>query len=118
MCGRAEQLPLTEGQSDRHRYLKEDQKGLKIQGKEIVVSLLWSFGTLRWATELQTTKPEVITGAEMARTTHIQNNYIERANAQSAADPVYWVGMVWSASYALARPRAEATRPDERPGQG
>ena len=43
---------------------------------------------------------------------------IERANAQNAADPVYWVGMVWSASYALARPRAEATRPDERPGQG
>ena len=25
--------------------------------------------------------------------------------------------MVWLASYSLARPRAEATRPDERPGQ-
>ena len=31
---------------------------------------------------------------------------IERANARNAADPVYFDGMVWSASYALARPRA------------
>lgn len=88
MCGRAEQLPLTEGQSDRHRYLKEDQKGLKVQGKEIVVSLLWSFGTLRWATELQTPKPEVITGTEMACTTHIYiNNYIH--SAQSTAGSIH-----------------------------
>ena len=43
--------------------------------------------------------------------THI---YIERANPHSA-DPVYLDGMVWSASYALAGPRTEATGPEHRP---
>ena len=32
--------------------------------------------------------------------------YIERANAQDAADTVNLDGVVWSASYALARPQA------------
>ena len=39
---------------------------------------------------------------------------IERANAQNAADPVYLDGMVWSASYALARPRALDTGLENR----
>ena len=43
------------------------------------------------------------------RISHIYVYIIERANAQSAADPIYLDGMVWSASYALARPRAQAT---------
>ena len=41
-------------------------------------------------------------------------NNIERANAQNAADPVYLDGMVWSASYALARPRALDIGPENR----